>query len=165
MIIYNIHIRDTLSINDKIGFYMFFFSLIIILKTIDLFISSIPDYTMKRRKMHAWGLLLVGLIMSSQINSGLAGRMGPPRDHQHQYQQQVHQQQGQQRQLQVVNELSVLVFLPCATQPPAAVKVICGGSGIIPSHLSHSLLHDDQSQQVQRTHPAGGGRPHLCAAP
>jgi len=50
--------------------------------------------------MHAWGLLLVGLIMSSQINSGLAGRMGPPRDHQHQYQQQVHQQQGQQRQLQ-----------------------------------------------------------------
>merc|ERR1719414_2017759 len=60
---------------------------------------------MKRRKMHAWGLLMVGLIMSSQIHSGLAGRMGPSRDYRYQHQHiaddrvQIHQQ-GQQQQLQ-----------------------------------------------------------------
>merc|ERR1711935_1160149 len=51
---------------------------------------------MKRRKMHEWGLLMVGLIMSSQIGSGFAGREWPPaktNNHQKQQQQQIHQRQ------------------------------------------------------------------------
>merc|ERR1712008_284955 len=51
---------------------------------------------MKRRKMHEWGLLMVGLIMSSQIGSGFAGREWPPaktNNHQQQQQQQIHQRQ------------------------------------------------------------------------
>ena len=85
--------------------------------------------------MHAWGLLLVGLIMSSQINSGLAGRMGAsPRDHQ---QQQIHQRQ--QRQLQVVT-------LVCQ----------CGESDMR-HHSFTSQSSSLRSQPVQRTHPGGGG--------
>lgn len=41
--------------------------------------------------MHAWGLLMVGLIMSSHINSGLAGRTHASN------QEQIHQRQQQQR--------------------------------------------------------------------
>ena len=58
--------------------------------------------------MHAWGLLMVGLIMSSHISSGFAGRTHAL------HQEQIHQRQQQQRtndvasyrnlqQLQVVN--------------------------------------------------------------
>jgi len=42
--------------------------------------------------MHAWGLLMVGLIMSSHINSGFAGRT-----HAGLHQEQIHQRQQQQR--------------------------------------------------------------------
>jgi len=49
---------------------------------------------MKRRKMHEWGLLMVGLIMSSQIGSGFAGREWPQaKTNKHQQQQQIHQRQ------------------------------------------------------------------------
>merc|ERR1711971_1502904 len=50
---------------------------------------------MKRRKMHEWGLLMVGLIMSSQIGSGFAGREWPPvkTNKQQQQQQQIYQRQ------------------------------------------------------------------------
>jgi len=41
--------------------------------------------------MHAWGLLMVGLIMSSHINSGFAGRTHSL------HQEQIHQRQQQQR--------------------------------------------------------------------
>merc|ERR1712008_344098 len=58
---------------------------------------------MKRRKMHEWGLLMVGLIMSSQIGSGFAGREWPPaKTNNHQQQQQ--QQQIHQRQQNVASE-------------------------------------------------------------
>ena len=105
---------------------------------------KIPDYTMKRRKMHAWGLLLVGLIMSSQINSGLAGRMGAsPRDHQQQqlHQQQIHQRQ--QRQLQVVHEFSV--------------SRQCGESDMRHHSFTSQSSSLRRSQPVQRTHPGGSG--------
>ena len=42
--------------------------------------------------MHAWGLLMVGLIMSSHINIGIAGRTYAL------HQEQIHQQQQSQRQ-------------------------------------------------------------------
>ena len=63
--------------------------------------------------MHEWGLLMVGLIMSSQIGSGFAGREWPQaktNKHQQQQQQQIHQRQQNVaseyrslQQLQVVN--------------------------------------------------------------
>merc|ERR1712008_59851 len=48
---------------------------------------------MKRREMHEWGLLMVGLIMSSQIGSGFAGREWPAKTNKQQQQQQIHQRQ------------------------------------------------------------------------
>merc|ERR1711971_1178214 len=49
---------------------------------------------MKRRKMHEWGLLMVGLIVSSQIGSGFAGREWPQaKTNKQQQQQQIYQRQ------------------------------------------------------------------------
>ena len=59
---------------------------------------------MKRRKMHAWGLLMVGLIMSSHINSGIAGRT-----YAYEPQEQIYQQKQQshlQQQYQTTNDVS-----------------------------------------------------------
>ena len=61
--------------------------------------------------MHEWGLLMVGLIMSSQIGSGFAGREWPPaKTNKQQQQQQIYQRQQNVaseyrslQQLQVVN--------------------------------------------------------------
>ena len=74
--------------------------------------------------MHEWGLLMVGLIMSSQIGSGFAGREWPQaKTNKHQQQQQIHQRQQNVaseyrslQQLQVVNlvcQQCHLVMLRC----------------------------------------------------
>ena len=84
---------------------------------------------MKRRKMHEWGLLMVGLIMSSQIGSGFAGREWPQAktNKQQQQQQQIYQRQQNVaseyrslQQLQVVN----LVCQQCHLVICCMVKVM-----------------------------------------
>ena len=78
--------------------------------------------------MHEWGLLMVGLIMSSQIGSGFAGREWPPaKTNKHQQQQQIHQRQQNVaseyrslQQLQVVN----LVCQQCHLVICCMVKVM-----------------------------------------
>ena len=82
---------------------------------------------MKRRKMHEWGLLMVGLIMSSQIGSGFAGREWPQAKTNKQQQQQIHQRQQNVaseyrslQQLQVVN----LVCQQCHLVICCMVKVM-----------------------------------------
>ena len=58
--------------------------------------------------MHAWGLVMVGLIMSSQISGGSAGRVGAGApSYVQQQQQQIHQNQqyrSLQPHLQVMNQ-------------------------------------------------------------
>ena len=77
--------------------------------------------------MHEWGLLMVGLIMSSQIGSGFAGREWPQAKTNKQQQQQIYQRQQNVaseyrslQQLQVVN----LVCQQCHLVICCMVKVM-----------------------------------------
>jgi len=62
--------------------------------------------------MHAWGLLMVGLIMSSHINSGIAGRT-----YAYEPQEQIYQQSHQQQQYQTTNDVSEYRSLQHLQQP------------------------------------------------
>merc|ERR1712083_1201500 len=90
---------------------------------------------MKRRKMHAWGLLMVGLIMSSHINSGFAGRT-----YAQTAKEQIQEQQSHRQQHDTTNDVASYRNLQ-QLQQPATARQARQDSSLITTLISLGLKY------------------------